>query len=92
MGQKSVWTEEYTVDGESLHASLQDIVREGKARRIIVRNAQGKTVLNVPLWLAAVIVLKNPGVLLLGALISTKEPLTLIVEKRGENPEFQSEG
>ena len=91
MGQKRVWTEEYTVDGESLHTSLRDIIREGKARRIIIKNSQGKIVLKVPLWLGAAVVLKNPGVLLLGALMSSREPLTLVVEKVDQGTEPLSE-
>jgi hypothetical protein len=91
MGRERVWTEEYTVDSVSLHARLRDIIREGKARRIIVKNSQGKTVLKVPLWLGAAVVLKNPRVLLLGALMSSREPLTLVVEKVDQNPEPLSE-
>ena len=81
MGRESVWTEEYTVDGESLQATLRDIIREGKARRIIVKNAEGRTVLRVPLWLGAVAILKDPRILLAGALISSRKPLTIIVER-----------
>lgn len=81
MGRGRTWTEEYTVDGESLQASIRDIIREGKARRIVVKNSQGKTVLKVPLWLGAVAVLKDPRVLLLGAWLSSREPLTLVVER-----------
>lgn len=92
MGQKRVWTEEYTVDGESLGASLRDIIREGKARRIIVKNAQGRVVFRVPLWLGALVILRNPAVLLVGALISSRDPLTIVVEKEEYNSEWQSEG
>ena len=91
MDGERTWTEEYTVDGVSLQASLRDIIREGKARRIIVKNSQGKTVLKVPLWLGAAAVLKNPGVLLLGAWMSSREPLTIVVEKVDQNPEPLSE-
>jgi hypothetical protein len=87
MSQKRVWTEEYTVDGISLQTSLRDIIREGKARRIVVKNSQGKTVLKVPLWLGAAAVLNNPRVLLLGAWMSSREPLTLVVEKVGQDSE-----
>jgi hypothetical protein len=86
MGRKRAWTEEYTVDGVSLQANLRDIIREGRARRIVVKNSQGKTVLKVPLWMGAAAVLNNPRVLLFGAWMSSREPLTLIVEKVEQNP------
>jgi hypothetical protein len=80
------WTEEFTVDGISLQGSIRDIIREGKARRIIVKNSRGKTVLKVPLWLGAAAVLENPRILLVGALVSRGEPLTLVVEKVEPGP------
>ena len=91
MGQTRVWTEEYTVDGASLHTSLRDIIREGKARRIIVKNAQGETVLKVPLWLGAVAVFRNPKLMLLGAWLSQREPLTIVIEKEDQEPEALAE-
>lgn len=91
MGRERTWTEEFTVDGESLQATIQDIIREGKARRIVVKNARGKTVLKFPLWLGAVAVLKDPRVLLLGAFMSSRQPLTVIVEKSGQQPEPPSQ-
>jgi hypothetical protein len=87
MGRERTWTEEFAVDGVSLQASIRDIIREGKARRIVVKNSQGKTVLKVPLWLGAAAVLNNPRVLLLGAWMSSREPLTLVVERVDRDPE-----
>jgi hypothetical protein len=81
MGENRTWTEEYTVDGAEVHAKVSEIIHEGKARRITIRNSQGRTVLRVPLWLGAAAVLKNPKLLLVGALLSRKGPLTLVVEK-----------
>jgi hypothetical protein len=87
MRQKRTWTEEYTVDGLSLQGTLREIIDEGKARRIIVKNAQGKTLFKTSLWLGAAVILSNPRVLLLGAMISRREPLTIVVEKAEERPE-----
>jgi hypothetical protein len=84
-----VWTEEFKVDGETLNATIRDIIREGKARRIIVKNARGRTVLKVPLWLGAAAVLNNPRILLLGTMVSARKPLTIIVEKVEEDPSPQ---
>jgi len=91
MDQKRVWTEEYTIDGASLHTSLRDIIREGKARRIIVKDAEGKTVLKVPLWLGAVAAFRNPKLMLLGAWLSQREPLSIVIEKEDQAPEALAE-
>lgn len=79
MEQDSTWSEEYTVDGDSLVAKVLEIIQDGKVRRILVRDAEGKKVFNIPLWLGAVAVFKNPGILLLGALLSRRESYTLTV-------------
>ena len=81
MGEKRTWAEEYTVDGASLLDSLGAILQEGKARRILIKDSQGKTLLKVPLWLGAAALLKNPKLLLVGAFLSREDPLTLVVEK-----------
>jgi hypothetical protein len=87
MGENRVWTEEYTVDGAEVAAKVGEIIHEGKARRILIRDSQGKTLLKVPLWLGAVAILKNPKILLAGALLSRNDPLTLVVEREEAGPE-----
>lgn len=87
MKTEETWTEEFTVDSESLNTTIRDLIREGKARRIHVKNADGKTVFKVPLWLGIAAIFNNPRILALGALTSTKNSFTLVVEKVGESPE-----
>lgn len=86
MEEDRTWTEVCTVDGAEVLAKIREIIHEGKARRITVRDAHGETLLRVPLWLGAAALLKNPKLLLVGALISRDDPLTLVVEKEGPPP------
>jgi hypothetical protein len=91
VGRKKVWTEEYKADFGSLDVTLSDIIREGNARRIIVKNAKGRTVLKVPATLGAVALLKNPQLLVAGMWMASRGPLTIIVEKMEEDSSQNSE-
>ncbi len=84
--EEEVWTEEYRVDSGDLDWTIRDIIREGNARRIIVKNARGKTVVKVRATLGVAALLSNPRILVLGALMARKGPLTVIVERIGEKP------
>ena len=43
------FTEEFTVAGSKLKATLKNILREGNVRRVVIKNGSGRTVLDVPL-------------------------------------------
>jgi hypothetical protein len=45
----ATFTEEISVAGDKLKATLKDIVREGNVRRIQIQNPSGRTLLDVPL-------------------------------------------
>jgi len=42
-------TEEFKVSGANLKAKLKEIIRKGTVRRVVIKNAQGRTVLDIPL-------------------------------------------
>jgi len=48
-GQQPPRTEEFKVSGANLKAKLKEILRKGTVRRVVIKNAQGRTVLDVPL-------------------------------------------
>jgi len=41
--------EEIKVAGKNLKAKLKEIIREGNVRRVVIRNPQGRTLLDLPL-------------------------------------------
>jgi hypothetical protein len=86
VSREEVWTEEYRVDSGDLDWTIRDLIREGNARRIIVKNARGKTIVRVRATLGVAALLSNPRILLLGAIMARKGPLTVIVERVGEKP------
>ena len=42
-------TEEFKVSGSGLKAKLKEILRKGTVRRVVIKNAQGRTIVDIPL-------------------------------------------
>lgn len=42
-------TEEIKVSGSGLKAKVKELIRQGNVRRIVIKNAKGRTVLDIPL-------------------------------------------
>ena len=45
----ATYTEEISVAGDKLKATLKNIVREGNVRRVQIQNGSGRTLLDLPL-------------------------------------------
>ena len=55
-------TEEHKVDGTNLLARVKEIVHEGNVRRIIIKNEQGHSLLEIPLTIGVVGAVSDAGV------------------------------
>lgn len=76
-----VRTEEYRVSGEKLIAELKALVHEGNIRRIIIKNEEGKTLVEIPLTLGVVGAVLVPVWAAVGAIAALVADLTIVVEK-----------
>jgi hypothetical protein len=75
-------TEEFRVSGEDIMARIKEIVEAGNARRIIVRNPEGRNVMEVSLT-AGLIGTALLGVsAAIGAVLALACNYTIVVEKR----------
>lgn len=85
MGEGKVRVEEHSVSGDEVVARVKEIAKEGNARRIILKNEDGKTLIEVPLnvgvGVAAGVVLLTPVLAAIGALAALATNLTLTVER-----------
>ena len=81
MTEKEVRTEEYQVSGESLVAKAKELVHEGNIRRIIIKNEEGKTLIEVPLTLGVVGAALLPVWAAIGAIAALVTNCTIVVEK-----------
>lgn len=76
--------EEIKVKGKDLVDKIKNLVHEGNVRRIILKDEQGHTYLEIPLNIAAVGVLAAPLLAGLGAIAAMVANFTLVVERSEE--------
>ena len=77
-----VHTETHRVDGADLVARIREIVREGNARRVILKGEDGHTVMEIPLTMGVVGAALMPLWVALGAISALAMKYTIVVEKR----------
>jgi len=73
--------EEIKVRGDEAIAKIKELVREGNVRRISIRNAEGDTLLEVPLTIGVVGALLAPTLAALGAVAALVTDCTIRVER-----------
>ncbi len=73
--------EEIRVSGAHLKDKLKDLIDEGNVRRIILRNPQGRTLLDMPLAAGLAGALLMPFWLAVGAVVALAKEFTIVVER-----------
>jgi hypothetical protein len=86
MSGKRPRTEEFTVSGDQLLAKVKEIIHGGNIRRITIKNADGETLIEVPLTLGVVGAIILPVWAALGAIAALVARLKIVVEKVEEVP------
>lgn len=81
MSEKKTWTEEIQTTGEELVGKIKELVHEGNIRRLIIKNEEGKTLIEVPLTLGVVGALLLPTLAAVGAIAALVADCTIVVEK-----------
>lgn len=74
-------TEEFKVSGEELLAKIKELVHEGNIRRIVIKNKDGGTFMEIPLTIGVVGALLAPTLAAIGALAALVTEATVVVEK-----------
>ena len=74
-------TEEFKIDGEKLIAKIKELLHEGNIRKIIIKDKEGKTLMEIPMTFGVVGVLLAPQLAAIGAIAALVTEATLIVEK-----------
>ena len=81
MSEQNVRKEEFKVKGEELLRKVKEIAHEGNIRRLIIRNDEGKTLIEVPLTLGVVGIALAPTLAAVGAIAALVTDCSIIVEK-----------
>ncbi len=81
MPEQKFTTEEFRVEGEKLIAKIKELFHEGNVRRIIIKDKDGKTVMEIPVTLGVVGALIAPQLAAIGAIAALLTEATIVVEK-----------
>ena len=74
--------ESFKVSGEDLMDKVKQIIKEGNARKIIIKNEKGDVIMEFPLTIGAVGILLAPVFAAVGAIAALVTDCEIIVEKR----------
>ncbi len=74
-------TQEFTINGDEVVAKVKELVHEGNVRRLIIKNEDGRTMLEVPLTLGVVGVAFMPVLAAIGAAAALATRCTIVVER-----------
>jgi predicted O-methyltransferase YrrM len=81
MSEEKFRTEEFRVDGEELLSRIKKLVHDGNIRRVIIKNKDGKIMLEIPMTFGVVGALIAPQLAAIGAIAALLTEATVVVEK-----------
>ena len=82
MEEENIKKEEFKVSGEDVIKKLKELVKEGNIRRIIIKNEEGKVLVEFPLTIGVVGIALLPVWAAIGAIAALVVKCTIVVEKR----------
>lgn len=71
--------EEFKVNGEELLSKVKELIREGNIRRIIVKDKEGKTLIELPLTIGVVGAALAPILAAVGAIAALVTECSIVV-------------
>ena len=77
--------EYFKVSGDEILNKIKEIIKEGNARKIIIKNEKDETIMEFPLTVGAIGIVLAPIFAAVGTIAALATKCTIVVEKR--NPE-----
>ena len=81
MNQERPRTQEFTISGDEVVAKVKELIHEGNVRRIIIKNEDGRTMLEVPLTIGLIGAALMPVLAAIGAAAALATRCTIVVER-----------
>ncbi|MGB8953701.1 MAG: DUF4342 domain-containing protein [Candidatus Aminicenantales bacterium] len=78
---KKTCTEEFKLSGGEIIDKIKKLIHEGNIRRIILKNEEGKTFIEIPLTVGIVGAAFAPVLAAVGTIAALVSKLTIVVEK-----------
>ena len=79
-------SEEFQFSGDTLLAKIKEIIRAGNVRRVIIKNEEGRVLIDIPLTLGVVGTLLAPQLAAIGAIAALVLKGSIVIEKEVETP------
>jgi len=73
--------EEFRLEGSQVVEKIKELIHEGNIRLIILKNEEGKTLIEIPLTLGVVGAAFLPVLAAVGAIAALAAKMTIVVEK-----------
>lgn len=89
MTEEKYRTEEYTLSGDALLAKIKQLLHEGNIRRIILKNEEGQTLIEIPLTLGVVGAVLLPVWAAIGAIAALAVNLKIVIERVDGGPKAE---
>jgi hypothetical protein len=83
--KKQSGRETFKVSGDEILSKVKEIIKEGNARRIIIKNEKEETIIEFPLTIGAIGIVLAPLFAAVGTLAALVTSCTIEVEKRENN-------
>ena len=74
--------ESFKVSGDELLSKIKEIIKEGNARKVIIKNEKEETIIEFPLTIGALGVILAPVFAAIGAIAALVTECTIVVEKK----------
>jgi len=81
MSENKKQQEEFRVNGDELLAKVKELINEGNVRRIIIKNRDGKVLVELPLTIGFVGMVLAPVLAAVGAIAALVTECSIIVER-----------
>jgi hypothetical protein len=81
MNQQTSRTQEFTINGDEVVHKVKELIHEGNVRRIIIKNDDGRTMLEVPLTIGLIGAALMPVLAAIGAAAALATRCTIVVER-----------
>lgn len=82
--KKTKKSEKYNVTGEELLNKVKEIIKEGNARSITIKDSKGQTVFKMPVTFGVLGALIAPALIVVGSLAAVLTSCSISVERKSK--------
>jgi len=81
MADPNARSEEFQFSGDTLLSKIKEILREGNIRRVVIKNDEGRVLIDIPLMIGVVGTLLAPQLAAIGAIAALVLKGSIVIEK-----------